>query len=763
MKKVGISCFYVFILLIWGISSDVVSAQQKADSSLFVKQVRITGNDEISTSVLETIIRTKTNREFLNIPNFRPWYWLWVLTKSVGEAPYPLVRETISADIDRIKTYYESQGFLDTRVDTSVIQYNKTDVEVSFIIEEGRSTTIKSIAYDGLNLFSDKERQKRFLLQSDLTNKALSDTLFSSGKKFNYERINLERNRIIDALKNNGYAAVTKDSVRFLIKRDTIDTQFLDILVLIKQGRVYHFGDAHIVVTGPEGQTDYSEKLTLNTEEHTVDSAKILISKSPSTETDFEILYKQLKFKPGDVFNNSLYLRSVSNLQQLGIANLRRFSLSADGGLANFNNPTLPVFVDLQTVPRNTINFNVFGFQRFGLGAGTGITYLNRNLFGSAEQLEVGVKGSFEYAQLDNNEKLLLSSEATISYAVPGLNFPFSGLNKNPLFENSRTIYLLRAAQINQFNYDIKANFGFNLKYEANHTQKLSSVFDFFEIDWVDAEATSSFINEVNNNPNLTPLQKSLILQDFNPQINSQIRYTIRDLNTDIIKHDRGYYLESSIELGGTLPYLADRFIFDPETVDNTIPSLGNTKLRYDQFVKISLDYRRYVPINDGSIFMYRGYAGYALPFGGSTSIPLIRRFFAGGAADIRGWAPATLGPGPVQDNTSQTNGGEIKLAAFAELRQEIFQSLFSANWQLGFFVDAGNIWNGPSNPNTETRFRFTNVLAETAVGTGLGIRIDWNYVIVRIDGAFRAHEPVRSGFFNDKQLYWFFGIGHAF
>src|SRR5690606_35379892 len=116
-------------------------------------------------------------------------------------------------------------------------------------------------------------------------------------------------------------------------------------------------------------------------------------------------------------------------------------------------------------------------------------------------------------------------SEATMSYAVPGLNFPFSSFNKNPLFENSRTIYLLRAAQINQFNYDIKANFGFNLKYEVNHTQKISSVFDFFEVDWVDAKATPSFINEVNNNANLSSLQKSLILQDFNPQINSQIRY----------------------------------------------------------------------------------------------------------------------------------------------------------------------------------------------------------------------------------------------
>lgn len=745
------------------LSGEPLKAQSPVDSSLFVKQVRITGNERINTSILQTIIRTRTNREFLNIPNFRPWYWLWRITKSIGEAPYPLVRETIAADIDRIKTYYESQGFLDTQVDTSIIQYNKTDVEVSFIITEGNSSTIRTIAYEGLNLFAESKKQRAFLQESELTESAISDTLFYSKKKFSYEAVNSERNRIIEALKNNGYASVSKDSIRFLIKRDSIQKNSLDILISIRQGPLYHFGDATIVVTGPEGQSDYSETLSLQNPEFTKDSAKIVIKKSPSTETDFSILYKQIKFKPGDIFNNSLYLRSVNNLQQLGIANLRRFSLSSEGGLPDFSQPMLPVFVDLQTLPRNTINFNVFGFQRFGLGAGTGITYLNRNLFGSAEQLEIGVKGSFEYAQLDADQKLLLSSEASISYAVPGLSFPFSGLNRNPVFENSRTIYQLRAAQINQFNYDIKANFGFNLKYEVNHTQKFSSVFDLFEIDLVDAEATPAFITELNNNPNLTPLQKELILQDFRPQINSQIRYTVRNLNTDILKHDRGYYVESSIEIGGTVPYLADQFIFEPGNLENTIPSLGDTRLRYDQFVKLSLDYRRYIPFNEGSVFMYRGFAGYALPFGNSTSIPLVRRFFAGGAADIRGWAPATLGPGPIQDNTSQTNGGEIKLAGFAELRQELFKNVFSATWQLGLFVDAGNIWNGPNNPNLETRFKFENVLTQTAVGTGLGIRIDWNYVILRIDGAFRAREPVRSGWFNDKKLYWFFGIGHAF
>jgi glycosyltransferase involved in cell wall biosynthesis len=206
-------------------------------------------------------------------------------------------------------------------------------------------------------------------------------------------------------------------------------------------------------------------------------------------------------------------------------------------------------------------------------------------------------------------------------------------------------------------------------------------------------------------------LQQELILQDFRPQINSQIRYSVRNITTDIVKHDKGYYKDISAEIGGTLPYLIDRYIASTDSVDNTIPSLDNIKLRYEQFIKLSLDYRKYVPLNNKSIFMYRLFSGYALPFGNSTAIPLVRRFFAGGAADIRGWAPATLGPGPIQDNISQTNGGEIKLAAFAELRQEIAENFLASNWALAFFVDSGNIWNGSQNPNTETHFKWNSFI----------------------------------------------------
>ena len=741
----------------------LAQANDVVNEELYVKQIRISGNKQIGSSTLLSILKTKTNREFLNIPNFRPWYWLWFVSKSIGEAPYPLNREVVGRDIERLKAYYDAQGFLDSSIDTTIFKYNKTDLEISFLIKEGSQSEIRTIAYSGLTTFNSTIQRDQFLLESPLTSKKLSDSVFSSNVLFNFEKIGFERDRIIDYLRNKGHASVTKDSVRFLIKRDSLNKTQLDILIRVNQGRIYTFGDVNIFLSGPNGLPDYSEKLTVTNNEYTIDSAKIIIQKSPLAGTDFPVLYSKLYFRPGETFNNKKYIRSINNLQNLGIANLRRFALSQSGGLPDYSNPILPVFVDMQALPRNTMNLNIFGFQRFGLGAGAGLTFINRNLFGSAEQLQFGVKGSFEYAQSENQQKLLLSSEATIGYAIPGLSFPFSSLNRKTQFENSRTLYQIRYSRLNQFNFDIKANIGFNLKYESNHQSSLTSTLDLFEIDLVDAQATDAFETDVLENVNLTPLQKELILQDFRPQINSQIRYGIRHVNTDIVKHDRGFYWEASVEVGGTIPFLIDRFIATPDSVDNTIPSLDDIKLRYEQFFKFSFDYRKYVPFSDKSIFMYRLFTGYAVPFGNSTTIPLVRRFFAGGAADIRGWAPATLGPGPIQDNISQTNGGEIKLAAFAELRQEIISNFLASDWSLAFFVDSGNIWNGSRNPNPETHFAFDSFYNEIAVGSGLGLRLDFDYLVARIDFAFRVKEPVSSTWIRDKQMYWFFGIGHSF
>ena len=66
------------------------------------------------------------------------------------------------------------------------------------------------------------------------------------------------------------------------------------------------------------------------------------------------------------------------------------------------------------------------------------------------------------------------------------------------------------------------------------------------------------------------------------------------------------------------------------------------------------------------------------------------------------------------------------------------------------------------------TKKSFDSFYNEIAVGAGFGLRLDWEYVVLRIDMAYRAYDPatdngVRRGWFNNPNSYIHFGIGHSF
>jgi outer membrane protein assembly factor BamA len=61
------------------------------------------------------------------------------------------------------------------------------------------------------------------------------------------------------------------------------------------------------------------------------------------------------------------------------------------------------------------------------------------------------------------------------------------------------------------------------------------------------------------------------------------------------------------------------------------------------------------------------------------------------------------------------------------------------------FFIDAGNVWL--IKPNTEFEggtFKFNNALNEIAIGTGLGVRFDFSFFIVRFDAGIPVKDPAQ-------------------
>ncbi|MBO6524203.1 MAG: BamA/TamA family outer membrane protein [Balneolaceae bacterium] len=792
----GVACIF---LLQSGSISPLWAQTTNSDSTNVedvVRRVRFSGNDFVKDRTLENLIRTRTNREFLGIPRFTPWYFIWKASNGrFGEDPSYLDRQIVENDMERIALYYESLGFLNVKVDTTIVEFRADKIEVSFIINEGEASRMQSLSYTGFPDFPNPEIKRRFFIQSPLTGRALNDSTYHVNQQYNSQELKNEQLRILSFLKNNGYASVDRDSVTAFVKQDSADALFLDVLFSIEPGSIYKFGDLEVKLADGTPPDNYSELDTLSGEPFTADTNKIFLAKEPETDTKFSLMSDQILFKPGETYNEELYLQTVKEFQNLGMLYIRRFGQNRNGVRPDFSKEEIPVYFDLETITKHSIGTELFGMKRYGFGTGLGVDYSNNNVFGKAERLSIGANASFEYVSSSTLEEiapedtvqssLFRSYEVRGEYSVPRIAFPFSFLDNTRYFTSALTRYSLSYSRSDQLLFDINSDVRFNYQYEVQHNDQFSSFLDLIELDIVDTSPTDRFNDSLRAEFGENSLEYIRILQDFEPQISSVIRYTFRSQNTDLIKRNYGYFSEYSISAGGNIPYAIDRFIITPDTLESTLPplfGLSNNELTYSRYVKLTADYRKYYPISNSGVFGWRLFGGIAHPYGKNETIPLNRRFFAGGSNDIRGWAPFQLGPGDIASDEVTINGGEIKLAAFTEARQIFLRDLIGANWHAAWFVDAGNIWYGPRNDfnsatatndgtNSEAsledelergRFKLDSFYKQIAVGSGLGLRLDWEYVVVRFDFAFRAHD-LQEGWFNNPKLYFSFGIGHSF
>jgi outer membrane protein insertion porin family len=166
----------------------------------------------------------------------------------------------------------------------------------------------------------------------------------------------------------------------------------------------------------------------------------------------------------------------------------------------------------------------------------------------------------------------------------------------------------------------------------------------------------------------------------------------------------------------------------------------------YSQFVRGEVDFRHYLQISEKSQFVSRINMGVGYAFGNSVTMPYIRQFAVGGSTSLRAFPARSIGPGTY--NVRQSNSenrtlfidqrGDVKLEGNAELRYPISNTIKTA-----IFMDAGNIWlirEDDQRPGGQfDKKKFVN---ELAVGTGAGLRLDFNFFVLRFDLAFPVRKP---------------------
>ena len=187
----------------------------------------------------------------------------------------------------------------------------------------------------------------------------------------------------------------------------------------------------------------------------------------------------------------------------------------------------------------------------------------------------------------------------------------------------------------------------------------------------------------------------------------------------------------------------------------------------YAQFLKLETELVKTWKVSNHSTLVGHVDAGVIWSYGNANESPYSEQFYVGGANSIRAFTVRSVGPGSYHDAASADvyyldQTGDIKFLANLEYRPHLFGNLYGA-----LFLDAGNVWKMKDDYRKGGMFQIKNSLKEMALGTGVGLRYDMGFLVLRLDWGVGLHVPYKSGFYNvgsfkDSQSLHF-AVGYPF
>ncbi|MDX1530830.1 MAG: BamA/TamA family outer membrane protein, partial [Rhodothermales bacterium] len=700
-------------------------------------------------ATLAELVRTRRNRRFLGVPGLTPGLWLYRAGEGIGgafgralrrsgEPPSALDLTLVEGDRQRLEALYRQGGYRAAAVAAEVDTLAGGErARVTFRVAPGPLSTVRRVRYEGL-VALDAEARRRLARQTvlDLAVPRRVDALAFDARTQPLAETELleERTRLLALLRDEGYARVTRDSIRAVAFPVEGAADVYDVALRVRPGPRYAFGDVLFTVEG-------LEEGAVRTDTLAVGAGEVVVVRDGERAVRAGLLLRALQFEPGERYRRRALLATKRRLERTGVFAFSEITPlePVPAAAAGDSLPRLPHRIALRTRPRHALQFNGFVLQRTGLlapentlagdelGFGVGATYRNRNAFGGGETFGVRLGGSVagDFGQFPTSQL-----EGAVSLTYPYLVPPFGALERalEPYDARTRLEVGALTARRDELRLLIRARASAGFRLEVQHTQALTSALDLLDFRLSDPDTLSGFgdrfLDLVDD-----PVARAFVLDDYTrPQVSNALRYTIRSQTANLFLRDRGHLREGAVEVGGNLPWLLDRLVFTPDTLEGSLPGLpffedaaGTNRLEYRQYVRAVADLRQYVPLSRLNTLAWKLIVGVAHPTGDAPVVPFDRRFYVGGANSVRGWRLRTLGPGGLRpDEAAFVQGGDVKLEGSAELRTVVLQELLAADWQLALFADAGNVWFGPRNPgDPDGRFELGGFYEEVALGAG--------------------------------------------
>ena len=632
------------------------------------------------------------------------------------------------------------------------VKYEQLRAFVDFRVTPGKQLKFDSIGYD-----LSTPALQALALQSQ------PQSLLKKGQPYSKGIISSELDRLVNIFRNNGYynfakadLASVQDTVVAALIDPTLDP-FQQAALLEELKRKRDHPTINVVIQQrPVGDSShimqyYIGHVTIYPDLPLLEDTIAVSTIDTSTTKGFTIISRSNKFKPafltsnvylrpGKLYNQYNFTRTLNRFNQLGAWQQATPSLvpsdSSDSVLDVFLRlyPTKKITVnqDLE-VSRNT-NDIVTASNLFGIGLNLGLR--NRNAFRQSVLSSTNLRGGVELG-----DAFIQTTQVSLTHAIyfpksiP--TFPQWLIRTLKIHRDSiRTVLDLGASYTDRRDLFTLRSANISWGYEWSKGNK-SFLFRPLNIEFTQLDKTDSFQTYLDNIPSLSLAFKSGLVIGMQGAYNSIKKKGIR---TD--------FLAITAEESGALTGL--------------IRSWDEGDLW--RFVKADIEFRRHIDFPRTELAL-RGYAGAGLAYGREgngweQTLPFYKAFFAGGPNSMRAWQVRQLGLGSSKFfNTGAGSKifdrfGDIKLEGNIEYRFPL-GTLFGIKLKSAFYMDAGNIWDRDTTDGVGSNFKFDRFYKEIAVDAGTGLRLDFDYFLIRLDYAYRLRDPQNENY-PDR---WFYGM----
>ena len=677
------------------------------EGELMLNNVKVLADGKypnISTSQLKNYVRQKGNSRWfstLKIPlgvyamaGSDTSKWVNRTLRAMGEAP--VVYDTLLAESSckDLQMALQNKGYMDGQVELYTETKGKK-IDAFYILHPGEPYRVRKLKYDIQDSCIDRLLEHQHQLHE--------------GMVLNIEALNEERSRLTKYLQNNGYYRFHKEFISYQI--DTVQsTRHADVTLILRRYR-----------TGDTADTLHSR--------FSIRSVNFASGDPQDTVIHLRqhVLRENTFLEEGDAYSADALQNTYTHFGRLGAVRYTNISFQTDPDSAQ-----LDALVQIQTNKPSTLSFQPEGTNTAGdLGAAASLTYQNRNLFRGSETFSVQLRGAYEAIKglegYSNQDFIEYSVESRLSF--PRFIAPFLNREvRRNMIATSEVSLLYDTQNRPEFHRRVlSAGWTYKWKPQNHHDQYQFDVLNlnYIFMPWISDTFQDEYLNNTSNyNAILSYNYEDLFIMKMG------FRYSYNNGRMAI---------KTNVETAGNLLRAFSRMLHAQQVSDGQY-SVFN--IIYAQYAKGDIDFTHQLISRYRDQLVFHVGLGIAYPYGNSTILPFEKRYFSGGANSVRGWSVRSLGPGRYKDDDGNINfitqTGDMKLDLNLEYRTALF-------WKFGgaLFVDAGNIWTlREYTAQPGGQFKFSRLLKDLAVSYGLGLRLNFDYFILRFDLGMKAVNP---------------------